>query len=98
MRSSASPPAATRVAPTGSLVSAVRVSREERSRPKADKRAERTAKSYFYAECEQMSRRAKEHCARVRGLGRVTNLQHDGVVMILRDGVTMADASARLQA
>ena len=62
------------------------------------KHAERTAKSYFLQSFEHRSRQAKLHWARVRGLGRVTNLQHDGVVVVPAPGVTVPVIEAALSA
>lgn len=52
--------------------------------------ASRTAKSYFLQEAEGLSRKAKVAWAALRGDVRVSNLQHDGVVVVLPDGVTAA--------
>ena len=47
-----------------------------------------TAKSYFLQEAEGLSRRAKVEWAAVRGDVPVTNLQHDGVIVVLPDDVS----------
>ena len=57
---------------------------------------ERTAKSYFLQEAEGLSRWAKVMWARLRGDVRVTNLQHDGVIADLPDGMTVAVAEAQM--
>ena len=57
---------------------------------------ERTAKSYFLQEAEGLSRWAKVMWARLRGDVRVTNLQHDGVIVDLPDGMTVAVAEAQM--
>ena len=44
-----------------------------------------TAKSYFLQEAEGLSRQAKVAWAALRGDAQVTNLQHDGVVVLLPD-------------
>ena len=43
-----------------------------------------------------LSRAAKLAWSRLRGAGEITSLQHDGVVMILSQGVTPTDACAAL--
>ena len=55
-----------------------------------------TAKSFFLQEAEGLSRAAKLTWARLRGAGEVTSLQHDGVVMVLSQGVSPTDACAAL--
>ena len=50
-------------------------------------RAELTAKSYFLQEAEGLSRQAKVAWAARRGDARVTNLQHDGIVVELPEGM-----------
>ena len=57
---------------------------------------ERTAKSCFLQEAEGLSRRAKVAWAARRGDLAVTNLQHDGVVLVLPDGMDPAEAEAAL--
>merc|ERR1712185_678428 len=66
-------------------------------------KGELAAKSYFLQEAEGLSRRAKVAWAERRGDVRVTNLQHDGIVVQLPDGVAaeavelaMADACERV--
>ena len=59
---------------------------------------ERTAKSYFLQEAEGLSRRAKVAWAKLRGDVRVTNLQHDGVIVDLPAGMAVADAEAQMAA
>jgi hypothetical protein len=54
----------------------------------------RTAKSYFLQEAEGLSRRAKVAWAARRGDALVTNLQHDGIIVQLPDGMTAATATA----
>jgi len=51
-----------------------------------------TAKSYFLQEAEGLSRQAKVAWAMRRGDARVANLQHDGVVVELPEGVAADDA------
>ena len=55
-----------------------------------------TAKSFFLQEAEGLSRAAKLAWSRLRGAGEITSLQHDGVVMVLSQGVTPTDACAAL--
>ena len=55
-----------------------------------------TAKSFFLQEAEGLSRAAKLTWARLRGAGEVTSLQHDGVVMVLSQGMSPTDACAAL--
>ena len=57
-------------------------------------KAELTAKSYFLQEAEGLSRRAKVAWAARRGDLRVTNLQHDGIVIELPEGVEAAAVEA----
>ena len=62
-------------------------------------RHELTAKSYFLQEAEGISRLAKLAWAERRGSGsEVTSLQHDGVVMVLGEGVAPGAATAALSA
>ena len=56
-----------------------------------------TAKSYFLQEAEGLSRRAKVAWAARRGDLQVTNLQHDGVIVDLPDGASVAAATASLR-
>ena len=58
----------------------------------------RTAKSYFLQEAEGLSRQAKVAWAMRRGDVRVANLQHDGVVVALHDGVDAAAVVAGMAA
>ena len=60
--------------------------------------SERTAKSYFLQEAEGISRRAKVRWAEQCGGVRITNLQHDGVVVELRGNTEPALVSAALSA
>ena len=53
-----------------------------------------TAKSYFLQEAEGLSRQAKVAWAARRGDVRVTNLQHDGIVVLLHDGMRAAHVLA----
>ena len=55
-----------------------------------------TAKSYFLQEPEGLSRAAKVRWCRVRGDVAVTSLQHDGVVMVLPEGMTVAQCTQAL--
>ena len=52
---------------------------------------ELTAKSYFLAEAEAISRLAKLDWARKRGDLEVTSLQHDGIIVML-PGASLVDA------
>ena len=54
-------------------------------RDSRESRSGLTAKSYFLQEAEGLSRAAKVAWARQRGDLRVTNLQHDGVVVDCED-------------
>ena len=58
---------------------------------------ELTAKSYFLAEAEGISRLAKMDWARKRGDFSVTSLQHDGVIIVLPDAAADIDADAHLE-
>ena len=53
--------------------------------------AERTAKSYFLQEAEGISRQAKLAWAEQRQGVHATNLQHDGVVFRVPDGMSRED-------
>ena len=57
-----------------------------------------TAKSYFLQEAEGLSRRAKAAWAARRGDARVVNLQHDGLIVMLPDGVAPTDAAEGMSA
>ena len=57
---------------------------------------ERTAKSYFLQEAEGLSHWAKVMWARLRGDVRVTNLQHEGVIVDLPNGMSVAVAEAQI--
>ena len=61
-------------------------------------KAKLTAKSYFLQEAEGLSRQAKVAWAARRGDARVTNLQHDGIVVELPDGMNAAAVTAGMSA
>ena len=66
------------------------------ARGKADKRHSLTAKSYFLAHFEGLSRQAKQRCAAAAG-HQVINLQHDGVYIRLARGATVEAVRLALQ-
>ena len=57
---------------------------------------ELTAKSYFCQEAEGISRIAKIDWALKRGDHKVTSLQHDGVIVVLKPGITAGEAATEL--
>ena len=57
-----------------------------------------TAKSYFLQEAEGLSRQAKVAWAMRRGDARVTNLQHDGIVVELPEGMEAGDVQRGMSA
>ena len=57
-----------------------------------------TAKSYLLQEAEGLSRQAKEVWAARRGDVRVINLQHDGVMVMLPEGMSPTDAASGMAA
>jgi hypothetical protein len=65
-------------------------------KPDSEHKFALTAKSFFLQEAEGLSRAAKLAWSRLRGAGEITSLQHDGVVMVLSQGVTPTDACAAL--
>ena len=68
--------------------------RVRRQRGKDPEKAVRTLKSYLLQEVEGYAREAKlEWCA--HGGHVAMNMQHDGVVIALRDGLMAAAAAAR---
>mmetsp|Transcript_81492 Transcript_81492/g.162105 ORF Transcript_81492/g.162105 Transcript_81492/m.162105 type:complete len:90 (-) Transcript_81492:273-542(-) len=56
------------------------------------------AKFYFLQEAEGLSRWAKVLWAKLRGDAHVTNLQHDGMVVDLPDGIGPVAATVGLNA
>jgi|EP00900_Chrysochromulina_parva_P015061 hypothetical protein len=66
------------------------------NKPENEHKFALTAKSFFLQEAEGLSRAVKLAWSRLRGAGEITSLQHDGVVMVLSQGVTPTDACAAL--
>jgi hypothetical protein len=60
--------------------------------------SERTAKSYFLQEAEGISRRAKMRYAELHSGVRITNLQHDGVMVALAGDVEPSAVCAAMSA